>query len=131
MHSLNSIKTSKAIVSEIEDEIVLIEFPTPNTEINYEDSQAIFEARTKLFEHDDKQLLLVRLQTNPKPDKDARDYAKNRPMNDLTLGMAMVVKSVFSRVIGNFFVGVNRGDYPVKLFTDEEEAKEWLLSLRE
>ena len=40
---------------------------------------------------------------------------------------ALVVGSPVSRVIGNFFVGLNRPKYPLRLFDDQEFATAWLL----
>ncbi len=39
---------------------------------------------------------------------------------------ALVVGSPVSRVIGNFFVGLNRPTYPVAIFDDKELAAKWL-----
>jgi hypothetical protein len=39
---------------------------------------------------------------------------------------AFVVASPVSRVLGTFFLGLNKPAYPVRLFTSEAEAIEWL-----
>lgn len=39
---------------------------------------------------------------------------------------ALVVKSRISRLIGSFFIGINKSDFPVRLFDDEHKAIEWL-----
>ena len=39
---------------------------------------------------------------------------------------ALIVKSRMSRLIGSFFIGINKPDFPVKLFDDEQKALEWL-----
>jgi len=40
--------------------------------------------------------------------------------------VALLVNSPLSRVIGNFFLGINKSAVPHKLFTSETEAIEWL-----
>lgn len=40
--------------------------------------------------------------------------------------MAIMVKSPLSRVIGNFFMGLNKPQVPARLFDNETEAIEWL-----
>lgn len=40
--------------------------------------------------------------------------------------MALLIGSPVSRMIGNFFLGINRLRVPVRLFSDEAEALEWL-----
>ena len=47
------------------------------------------------------------------------------------LAIALLVGSPLSRVIGNFFVGLNRSTFPLRLFTSEEEAIAWLRTFLE
>lgn len=56
--------------------------------------------------------------------REARQMYRVQSSN--TTVLALVVGSPLSRVIGNFFVGLSRLSYPVRLFTDEVEALRWL-----
>ena len=47
-------------------------------------------------------------------------------MNATTQALALLVDNQLSRLLGNFFVGFQKGQYPVKLFTSTEKAKHWL-----
>lgn len=40
---------------------------------------------------------------------------------------ALIVTSPISKVIGNFFLGLNKPVKPTRLFTNKEEALRWLL----
>ncbi len=40
--------------------------------------------------------------------------------------VAMLVDSPVSRIIGNFFIGLNKAPFPCKLFSSESAAIEWL-----
>lgn len=40
--------------------------------------------------------------------------------------MAIVVSSPISKVIGNFFLGLNKPEVPARLFNNEKEALVWL-----
>ena len=61
-------------------------------------------------------------------DVEARNfYATNTETKNL--GIAMLTNSVVSRVVGNFFVGLNKPQMPVKLFTDKARATVWLKQL--
>jgi hypothetical protein len=51
-------------------------------------------------------------------------YATNTETKNL--GIAMLTNSVVSRVVGNFFVGLNKPRMPVRLFTDKTKAAAWL-----
>jgi hypothetical protein len=47
------------------------------------------------------------------------------------LAVALLVGSPLSRVIGNFFIGLNKTLIPSRLFTSEPEALAWLRGFRE
>ena len=77
-----------------------------------------------------KQLLLVSLLNNPRPTKEARDIAKSEQMIEITSGMAMIVDNMINRFLGNLFIAMNKGEYPVRLFKNESQATVWLRSLK-
>jgi hypothetical protein len=59
--------------------------------------------------------------------KEARTYyAKGHEREGIELAVGMIVASPLSRVIGNFFLGLNRSDIPARLFTSRAEAFRWL-----
>ena len=57
---------------------------------------------------------------------EARAYTNSPEIADSYLAVGMIVGNVFSKVIGSFIVGINKPDYPVKLFTDQDSAEKWL-----
>ena len=58
-------------------------------------------------------------------DADARHfYSANTKTKNL--GIAMLTNSIVSQVLGNFFIGVNKPQMPIKLFTDKTKATHWL-----
>jgi len=58
-------------------------------------------------------------------DREARSYYSSSGDNN-TKAIGLIVDSFLSRVIANFFVGINKPKRPIKLFTSEEKAIEWL-----
>lgn len=42
--------------------------------------------------------------------------------------VAFITNSPLSRIIGNFFMGLNKRMLPTRLFNDEKTALEWLLA---
>lgn len=40
--------------------------------------------------------------------------------------MALITSSAFSGLLGNMFLTFSRQPLPVKLFTNEKEAREWI-----
>ena len=58
--------------------------------------------------------------------KEARDYFANERTASVQRATALLIGSPVSRVIGNFFLGLNKPISPTRLFTDSEEAIRWL-----
>ena len=57
--------------------------------------------------------------------KEARDYFSLRGRESRVVAFAMVIDSPLSRIIGNFFLGLNKPRVPARLFTDCQSAAEW------
>lgn len=71
--------------------------------------------------------LLVNAHNTLAMDRPARMEFVNR--SDLVNGVALVVATPLSRLMGNFFIAVNSPVAPTRLFDDEESALEWLRSV--
>ncbi len=112
-------------VSLIDDEIVKLEF-IPGVKINLEQAKDIYRARVQLKTKKTKQLLLADFSTGPVPDIEARNYAKSDDVTSITYAMAIVTGSSVGKILGNFFIGLNKPKFPTKLFTREDVAKDWL-----
>jgi hypothetical protein len=61
-------------------------------------------------------------------DRPARSEFVRR--DDLVTGVALIVGTPFSRMLGNFFLTVAKPVAATHLFDDEATAVEWLLALR-
>ena len=57
---------------------------------------------------------------------EARKLAASKAHARTISAVAFIAKTAVGRVIGNFWLGLNRPPYPVRLFTDEEPALDWL-----
>ena len=62
--------------------------------------------------------------------REAREYYANPEVRQHTIAQALIIESSVSRVLGNFFIGLNKPPFPTQLFTSEEEAIAWLQSMR-
>ncbi len=58
--------------------------------------------------------------------REARDYFANERTASIQRATALLISSPVSRVIGNFFMGLNKPISPTRLFTDPREAIKWL-----
>ena len=71
--------------------------------------------------------LLVDMSKIRSMSKDAREEYVKKVDEPFVTAVALVTSSNISRMVGNFFIGMNQAYVPVKLFTQPEKAREWLL----
>lgn len=71
---------------------------------------------------DGKQLLLINMQELRSITRNARRIYNDGP----ACAVALLIGSPVSRVIGSFFLGLNKPAYPLGLFTSEQKAIQWL-----
>lgn len=69
---------------------------------------------------------LVLMQDIGRVDREARALFASEEYTRLCSQTALVVGSPVSRVVGHFFIGLNRPRYPLKLFDHPEPAAQWL-----
>jgi hypothetical protein len=59
-------------------------------------------------------------------DRPAREYLSSASATKGLIATAIVVNSEFHRIVGNFFISVNRTPMPVRIFRDVARAEKWL-----
>jgi len=70
--------------------------------------------------------MLVNLKEIKSITKEARDHFSMQGRTPGIKAIGLLIKSPASTIIGNFFLGLNKSVVPVKLFTKEEKAVDWL-----
>ena len=58
--------------------------------------------------------------------KECRQYYSSEEVANVQSAVAMIVDSAFTKMIANFFIGLNKTLFPLKMFTNKEEAISWL-----
>lgn len=61
--------------------------------------------------------------------RDARNQFSTKGRETHTKAFAIIIDSSLSRVIGNFFMGINKPAVPTRLFENEIEAEKWLKTI--
>lgn len=61
--------------------------------------------------------------------REARSFFTTNGRETNTMAFAILIDSSVSKVVGNFFLGINKPAVPTKLFLSENEALEWLQNL--
>ncbi len=102
--------------------VVVTMLPTHNLE-NAKESMAF----TKILAAGIPRPLLVDMSKIRSMSKDAREEYVKKIDEPFVTAVALVTNSNISRMVGNFFIGLNQAYVPVKLFTNAEKAREWLL----
>jgi hypothetical protein len=100
----------------------------PRTEMTLEHAKEDVAACLQLARGEKRQVLIdlrgIKSQT-----RECRAYFQGDEASRLTRACALIVGSPVSRVVGNFFLGLNAPAFPMKLFSAEDEALAWLESL--
>lgn len=68
---------------------------------------------------------LVHVTNSKKPSKETRDYVNSR-LPEVYKAMALVSKSGVGEIIMSFLFRFMKSPIPMKIFTDEQEARNWL-----
>lgn len=58
--------------------------------------------------------------------REARSQFSLKGRDSGAKAFAIIIDSSISKVVGNFFMGINKPEVPARLFTDETEALKWL-----
>ena len=103
---------------------ILAFHPVPGLVLTYEVALQVFEVGMQITEC--ARPTMVLMQDIGRVEREARAYFAGGEYMQLCSQTALVVGSPVSRVIGNFFVGLNRPQYPHKIFDDPELAAQWL-----
>jgi hypothetical protein len=97
----------------------------PDVDIRLEDAQEAFAAHLKICQGK-RHPLLVDARKLRSFARDARQFFASEEVSRVTLAFALIVDTPVSRVLGNFYLGLNKPQLPTRLFTDEDKALEWL-----
>lgn len=62
--------------------------------------------------------------------KGAREEYVQQQGDAIITAVALLTRSGVSNMIANIFISLNKPQVPVKLFTDPDKAKEWLMEYR-
>lgn len=69
--------------------------------------------------------MLLEITNSTPSSKEIRDYAAEE-FPKLVIAIAMISKSPLGRMVANLFFGLKPPSYPTKMFSNEQDAKEWL-----
>ena len=74
---------------------------------------------------EEKVCMLIDSTNSSPPVKEVRDYLSEE-MPKITKAIALISNSPLGRMVANLFFNIKKQPYPVKMFNNEQEAREWL-----
>jgi hypothetical protein len=123
---MNKIVTRTAVISYNSIARILRIEILEGAEIELSDALQNYEA-TKILTKNDKYLILVDGRTSLSVSREARGFAA-QSKNDGCTACAFIITSTANKLIGNFYINVNKPNTPTRIFSSEEKAIEWLES---
>jgi hypothetical protein len=105
----------------------IVEYLYGHREVTEEVAREVIARATEAMSPPRPSLSLVQLAEVRSVTRGARTFFASSPENMAVASkVAMVGASPIARVIGNFFLGLNRPPVPVRLFATDAEAIAWL-----
>ena len=108
-----------------EDGILRAISTLPNAEMKLEDAKEAVEAYRQAGQGKPRPLFSDSRKIKTL-DRESRVYSASKEVARVITAAAIMIDSPVGRVIGNFFLRVNKPRYPCRLFTSEDEALKWL-----
>ena len=119
-----TIQLSNASVSLTEEGYYFINV-NENTEVDLDLLKQIIASMSQL-QNKKKLPVLIIMQSFSMPTEEARTYLAKENSSPNAAAEAYVIHSMAQKIIGNFYLKVNKPARPTKLFTGKTEALEWL-----
>jgi hypothetical protein len=94
--------------------------------LRIEDSTAEMEIYEKEYCNEMKRPILVDIKNIKSVSKESRGIYTSKETARYLSAAALLIGNPVSRIIGNFYMGINKTAMPVKMFSSEKEALAWL-----
>jgi len=120
------IETSNAILRKDAEDIVYLKFPSKTTH-SFETMNEHLKSVTDIDSNNTGVLLLVNMTNLVGVSKEARTMVSNNEMTKTHKAVAMLVSNPLTKLIASFFLGMNKPKFPIKSFTNSDDAVLWLL----
>ena len=106
-----------------DDGIVRIKYPD-NFHITMDVMESVYQQHIQITT--EKRPILADCGSVASVDYDAQQFVSTDERAALTSALAVIVKSAFSRAMGQMFMMFHKPPYPTRMFQHEEDALEWL-----
>lgn len=122
-------KITEKVIFALREDGIFCTSCQPNTVMTIE--EAVFSTKTTNELQEFKaHPLFCDLSNVVKMTKECREHFSGKEHGETFTASALLVTNPISKIIGNFFLGLNKPIKPTRLFTNKEKAIEWLKSTR-
>ena len=73
-----------------------------------------------------KRPLFIDIRKVKSADREARNFGASAEAAQVISAQAILIDSAVTKMIGNFFLNVSKPPFPTRMFTDQDEALDWL-----
>ncbi len=94
-------------------------------EIDAEDMIEIRKINEKLT-HNNNYVVLFETGLHSTFTKDARELVSSFEYGQKRKAIAILIDNLSQRIVGNFFININKPSTPTKIFTSKKDALQWL-----
>ncbi|HEX8516555.1 MAG TPA: hypothetical protein VF868_10175 [Bacteroidia bacterium] len=122
---MNKITTSTAEISYDSSTRILRLKILEGAEIELADALQNAEA-TRMLTKGAKYLVLVDGRVSVSVSREARTFSAQSKNDGKSIASAFIITSTANKLIGNFYINVNKPEVPTRIFSSEEKAVEWL-----
>jgi len=119
----NIIIENELIKYEVEDAIIIATIKVSTLDIDL--VKDFVDLRLKVTEKKDYPIL-INMKNTKKISKEARDFLASEKGAERVIAAALIIDSMLTATLANFFLKVNKPVVATRLFTNEEEAVKWL-----
>ncbi len=103
-----------------------------NAEVTLNDAKEHLEFLKSKFDGKNKMRVLTEPGRYSTATKEAREFSTKPETNKMTLGSAVIVKSLAHRIVINFIISFARQqNVHMRMFENKDKAIEWLLALKQ
>ncbi|MDC3337954.1 PAS domain S-box protein [Flavobacteriales bacterium] len=120
---------NKFIASVRKDGIVSISIKDANTTIDLTDFSEVYVFLSNL-EKNIGLLILLDISNNPELNKQSRRFIYSSEMVKATKALAVFSANPMTNLLGNFLTSQSNGLYPMRNFSNENQASQWLLEYK-
>jgi hypothetical protein len=99
----------------------------PGAELKLEDSLGELEIYKTVFCKEGCRPIMVDITNVKTTSKESRDIYSSDETTEIIAAAALMVSHPVSRIMGNFYMGINKTRMPVRMFTSIGDARKWLM----